>query len=79
MQKSASDSKATLILEATLGTQTPGTTAAQTPVAVTLPDLLYGSSKTGLLLKASEELYVALSGAADVGFNVIVRGGDYAS
>ncbi|MEM9482105.1 MAG: hypothetical protein AAGA83_00280 [Cyanobacteria bacterium P01_F01_bin.116] len=78
-QKSATDSKATLIGEATLPVQNPSSASAQTPVSVTLPPILYGTSKTGILLKASEEIYVALSVAADVGFNVIARGGDYAS
>jgi hypothetical protein len=53
------------------------TAALPAPVAVTLPPILYGDSKTALKLSAGEKLFVALTTSSTAGFNVVAIGGNY--
>jgi hypothetical protein len=51
--------------------------AALAPITFTLPAIL-PASNTGLRLAPGEELSVGISAVSDNGYNVVVRGGQYA-
>ena len=47
------------------------------PINVTMPPILFGTSKTALRLAPGERLFAALRVASTAGFNVTARGGQY--
>lgn len=47
------------------------------PITVTMPDILFGTSKRALRLAPGERLFAALRIASTAGFNIIARGGQY--